>query len=128
VAAEIEEDQRDLFKRRTPGEAEEARRAKEEQTKIEVPTGLSALAKILFFLLIAAGLAALVRVVFRDRVSAREPEAPDDSPREGEAPGDEPARVVLTDVERLLAEARKAAEAGRYEQAIDLAYAAALRR
>jgi hypothetical protein len=129
VEAEIEEKERDLFKRRTPGEAEEARRAKQEQKKIQVPTALSGLAQILFFLLIAAGLAALVWIAFRDRVSARDPEAPDaPPPDEGDAPDDEPGRIVLTDVERLLAEARRAAEAGRYEQAIDLAYAAALRR
>lgn len=91
------------------------------------------IARILFFGLLALFIAYIVRMIIKN-VMADSDTPPDD------AAEDEPAKVapttaqaairgpIETDVERLLARARAAAQRGAFAQAIDDLYAALLRR
>lgn len=93
----------------------------------------SGFARILFFGLLGLFIAYIVRMVIKN-IMADSDALPED------APGDEPAKVaqtaanpalrgpIETDVERLLARARAAAQKGAFAQAIDDLYAALLRR
>ncbi|MBW2456899.1 MAG: DUF4129 domain-containing protein [Deltaproteobacteria bacterium] len=97
---------------------------------VQIPNAMSGLAQVVFFLLIAAGLGLLVWVIVRSRLTGRDD--PDGEELIADEPAGEPtrqdARVVETDVARLLRRAREAAGRGDYEQAIADAYAAALRK
>jgi len=103
---------------------------KPDPEKASMATGI---ARILFFGLLAAFIAYIVRMIIKN-VLADSDAPPDD------APADEPVAAaqaqakpamrgpIETDVERLLARARAAAQKGAFAQAIDDLYAALLRR
>lgn len=97
---------------------------------VQIPNAMSGLAQVVFFLLIAAGLGLLVWVIVKGRLAGRD-ESDGEEPVVDEPAGEptrQQARVVETDVARLLRRAREAAGSGDYEQAIADAYAAALRK
>ncbi len=99
----------------------------------EVSAAASGFARILFFVLLGLFIAFIVRMILKNVL------ADSDAPAEESAP-DEAAPVVQTnataaargaietDVSRLLARARAAAQRGAFAQAIDDLYAALLRR
>lgn len=103
------------------------------KTNPETASIASGIARILFFGLLAFFIAYIVRMIIKNVL------ADSDAPPE-DAPADEPAAAaqaqaklvmrgpIETDVERLLARARAAAQKGAFAQAIDDLYAALLRR
>ena len=97
---------------------------------VTIPTAMSGMAQVVFFVLIAAGLALLIGVLLKGRLTGRD-DLEDAEPLvdESEAePAREEASIVETDVQRLLKRARQAAARGDFDQAIADVYAAALRR
>lgn len=106
------------------------REAKPERADVELPTGLGALAQVVFFLVVALGIGLLIYVIAKNLIKDKdkgEREKPDENLA---VPEEEPVYQgpVETDVDRLLRMARDAAARGDFEQAIELAYAALLRR
>lgn len=91
------------------------------------------LARILFFVLLAGFIAFIVRMIVKN-VLADADAPPEDLPPDAAAPTAQTNVPVVsrgpieTDVERLLARARAAAQRGAFAQAIDDLYAALLRR
>jgi hypothetical protein len=116
-------------KRSAPSEDDE-RRAAEKRESARLPSGLSAIAQVLFWALIVAGVLGLIWVIIKNYVKGEPPADAEDQPPldEGETPPPLASRIVETDVQRLLARAREAASRGDYQGAIDAAYAAVLRR
>lgn len=106
------------------------RKARPKRRNIELPAVLSPIAKLLLIGLVIAGIALIARHILKNRHD--DPEDELDEPRV--APSPEEANVAAiraakeTDVTRLLNLARAEASAGRFEAAIEYAYAAALRR
>ncbi|HRI68149.1 MAG TPA: DUF4350 domain-containing protein [Polyangium sp.] len=94
---------------------------------------VSFIARILFFALLAAFIVFIVRMIIKN-VLADSDAPPEEVPPDEAAPTAQtnarPAirGVIETDVERLLARARAAAQRGAFAQAIDDLYAALLRR
>jgi hypothetical protein len=92
---------------------------------------LSGFARVLFFVMIAVFVVLVGRALVKNVLKSRDdPENKDDA-----APPDAPGEAapaargpVETDVDRLLARARAAAERGEYGRAVDDCYAALLRR
>jgi hypothetical protein len=116
--------------RRVAPPGDDSRQAKKKKWEFSLPEGLSQLATFLFFVLLAVGVAALIYVIAKNSMKGD-----DDLPPEIDEPVDEvddraaaARRIVETDVDRLLRRAREAADRGEYDQAIDDAYAAVLRR
>lgn len=115
--------------RATPPDGDE-RKARPKRKQIELPAVLSPIAKLLLIGLVLAGIALIARHILKNRH-----DDPEDDPDEPvRAPSPEEAQVAAiraakeTDVTRLLNLARAEASAGRFEAAIEYAYAAALRR
>jgi hypothetical protein len=110
-----------------PGDGDGREEAPRKWT-FEWPEGLSIIGKLLFFALIVVGSAALIWVVVRNLRDDRLPET--ELPPEAVAVVEDQAldRVVETDVDRLLARARACAGRGEFDEAVELAYAALLRR
>lgn len=113
------------------GEPEQPRPDDDEDRKLEPPLWLRQLASFAFYAAIAALLLVVARMLWRHFASARD-EAPP-TPDDDAAPAAEPrpaevARVLETDVERLLARARARAASGDHRGAIEDVYAALLRR
>lgn len=102
-----------------------------EPKPIMVPGWLAVLARVFFYLIIALVIGAIGWFIYKNLVKGKESDddaGPDEAP---EAPGEQPQvprGPIETDVDRLLARARAMAQAGKYEEAIDAAYAALLRR
>jgi hypothetical protein len=92
---------------------------------------MSGFARVLFFVMLAVFLVLVVRAIVQNLLKNRgEPDGKDDAPPP-DAPGEAappPRGPIETDVERLLARARAAAERGDYTRAVDDCYAALLRR
>ncbi|MEM1033282.1 MAG: DUF4350 domain-containing protein [Myxococcota bacterium] len=110
----------------------DGRKARRERMKFEIPRGLSTVAQVVLIAIVVAGLGLLVRHLLRRRFDdpADEEDASSTTEAAAPAPAAEAARqrAKETDVTRLLALARQEAAAGRFESAVELAYAAALRR
>ena len=99
-------------------------------TKIEIPGWLAALGQVLFYLLAAGFVAAILYWLAKTFLKGRdraEPEATSETISPEAAP-EAPRGPIETDVDRLLARARAAAQAGDFKAAIEAAYAALLRR
>ena len=110
---------------------QDQRRARRERSAWTLPTALSGLARVLFFLLIAAAVAALVYAIAKNLMKGKATGDDEvDEVDEVKAPDEEHLRQgpVETDVDRLLRLARAAAQDGKFEDAIEHAYAALLRR
>ncbi len=108
----------------------DARQRPEPESSFHLPD-MTIFARVLFFGLIAVGLAFVVRAILRNLQRDRAPADEKDEAAPTDAPGAaEPVErgPVETDVERLLSRARAAAARGDYARAIDDAYAALLRR
>lgn len=106
------------------------RKAKREPSSFELPSVLSPIAQVLLLALFLAGVVLLVRHILNSKH-----DDPDDEPEPSEAgPSPEVPQIAVlraareTDVSRLLNLARAEAASARFEQAVELAYAAALRR
>lgn len=107
----------------------------DEPEPVEIPMGLARVAQVLMWLLLALGLGWLIYTIFKNRAEtapsseADEPTPPDDAdPDAASAAVAAAARIVETDVERLLRIAQEAAGRGDYRRAVDAAHAALLRR
>lgn len=103
-----------------------------EPTKIEVPGWLAALGKIFFYLLIGAFVVAVVYWIVKNFIKGRADKTPDEEPAPT-VPAEAaavaaPQGPVETDVDRLLARAQRAAQAGNYREAVEATYAALLRK
>ncbi len=99
---------------------------------MQIPGWVAGLFRVLFYVLIAALLAVIGYYIYKNLMEGREDkDKPDDGPTD-DAPDEVAANVprgpVETDVERLLARARAAAQRGDFKQAIEDSYAALLRR
>jgi hypothetical protein len=102
-----------------------------EPEEIEVPGWLAGFARLAFYVLVGAFVAAVIYWIIKNFIRGR-----DEAPPEEAASSDEPDQAapvvprgpVETDVDRLLARARKAAQAGNFREAVEAAYAALLRR
>jgi Domain of unknown function (DUF4129)/Domain of unknown function (DUF4350) len=92
---------------------------------------MSGFARVLFFVMIAGFVVLVIRALVQNVLKSRgDPESKDDAPPP-EAPGEAAPAArgpVETDVDRLLARARAAADRGEYARAVDDCYAALLRR
>jgi hypothetical protein len=102
-----------------------------EPMKIEIPGWLAALGQILFYALIAAFVVALVYWIVKNVIKGRAEKLPDEDKPEVEKETiaiTAPQGPVETDVDRLLARAQRAAQAGDYREAVEATYAALLRR
>lgn len=97
---------------------------------VTLPSAMSGFAKVLFFLLLAAGAAWLVWTLLKNRVKDAEEVEEEEDVAKPDAPAASPAarRIVETDVQRLLRLAREAAGRGDFDGGIAHAYAASLRR
>lgn len=99
----------------------------------QVSSAASGFARILFFVLLAGFVVFIVRMIVKN-VLADSDAPPEDVPPDEPAPtaqtkvAPQTRGVIETDVERLLARARAAAQRGAFAQAIDDLYAALLRR
>jgi hypothetical protein len=97
---------------------------------IELPS-FGGLGQILFYLLIACAIAAIVYAIVRSVVGHEPAPERETARKEPETPAQAAAAArgpIETDVERLLSLARAAAERGEFDRALDFLYAALLRR
>ncbi len=98
---------------------------------VEVPGWVAVLFRILFYAIVAIVLGLIIYYIAKNLIKGREEESdePEGAPKE---PTEEapivPRGPIETDVDRLLARARALAAEGKYEPAIEAAYAALLRR
>lgn len=99
----------------------------------EVSAAASGFARILFFVLLAGFVAFIVRMIVKnvldDSDAPPDDVLPDEPAPTAQTDANQAARgIIETDVNRLLARARAAAQRGAFAQAIDDLYAALLRR
>lgn len=108
----------------------DGREARPDRQKLELPSVLSPIAQLLLIGLFIAGLVLIARHILENRHDDPddEPVEPQVTPSPEEAQGAVIRAAKETDVTRLLNLARAEASAGRYDAAIEYAYAAALRR
>jgi hypothetical protein len=115
-----------------PGSSAEEPPPPPEETKIEVPGWLAVTARVVFYLLAAAFVGAILWFLIKSFIRGRERSAEDepaaDAPTTPEETPAAPRGPIETDVDRLLARARAAAQAGDFKQAVEHTYAALLRR
>jgi hypothetical protein len=115
---------------KTPGGGKPPPPEPEPPPSLEVPAGMSTAAQIAFFVVLALALAWLIWTIVKNRMAGKLDAVAQE--KEGEAAPDAAAPAARQAVERdvlaLLERARRAAAGGDYKQAIDDAYAAALRR
>ncbi len=99
---------------------------------LELPESMSTFAKVMFFVLVGAAALWLIWVIWKNRVKGRDEDEDEDAPAATASPAgaeEVPSpQEVETDVDRLLGLARAAADRGAFDEAIEHAYAAALRR
>jgi hypothetical protein len=104
-----------------------------ERTNVEVPAGMSGLAKFMLFVLLGLAIFLIARAIYRNLGAPDEAEADEPQDAEGrkktstKSVREAEDRATETDVERLLRRAREAAARGDFGSAIDDAYAAMLR-
>jgi hypothetical protein len=91
---------------------------------------MSGAAQVVFVAMILIFALGIARLIAKNLLKGRAPEAPPPPDAKGDDPATAPAvrGPVETDVDRLLARAREAAARGDYARAVDDAYAALLRR
>lgn len=102
-----------------------------EPMKLEIPEWLGIVGKLLFYALIGAFVVALVYWIAKNVIKGRAEKLPDED--KPEVPTETvattaPRGPVETDVDRLLARAQRAAQAGDYREAVEATYAALLRK
>jgi hypothetical protein len=114
---------------RGPAAHHEGTQPPERSRSLSLPE-LPAVAKLVLWILLGAGLALLIGILARHAIAQRRPPTDDEPAPDPEPGATAPAArtQVETDVERLLALARAAAAAGDFGRAIAAAYAALLRK
>jgi len=130
-------DGKDADKESTSGKDEKPSDAaspprEEPSPPLEVPGWVAGFFRVLFYALVAGLVGLIGYYIFKNLMKGREDkEKPDDEPEDAGETRDAPVAArgpVETDVDRLLARARAAAQRGDFKQAIEDSYAALLRR
>jgi hypothetical protein len=102
-----------------------------EPRTVSLPGWVGWIFRVLFYVVVAVVLGFIGYFIFKNLIKGREEADKSDGDEKPELPPEEaptPRGPIETDVDRLLAKARAMAQAGNYEEAIDAAYAALLRR
>ncbi len=123
--------EKDAPKEDTAKDKPEPKEPPPEPKTISLPGWVAWIFRVLFYVLVAVVLGFIGYFIYKNLIKGRgenDDAAGDEKP---ELPPEEalvPRGPIETDVDRLLAKARAMAQAGKYEEAIDAAYAALLRR
>jgi hypothetical protein len=102
-----------------------------EPETLSLPAWVAWMFRVLFYVIVAAVLGLIGYFIYKNLIKGRgdaDEETSDDKPEMPPEAAAIPRGPIETDVDRLLAKARSLAQAGKYDEAIDSAYAALLRR